>query len=120
MHRYYDSGRDKSIAYFSAIIALILAFMLLVFDIFVFFDLMDYLPGGNGTPRYIEYLVGVIVTLPIVWVLYRFFKKEDVLKIEMSDRERRIGFIWIIFYFVFTFVLIMYLAVTKITIYDFI
>lgn len=120
MYKYYDSGSTKSIAYFKAIIALIMVFMLLGFNIFAFFDLMNRLPGGKETSRYVEYLVGVIITLTVAFVIGRIFKKEEVLKITMNKRERRIGYIWIIFYYVFTFVLIMYLAVTRITVYNFI
>jgi hypothetical protein len=86
-----------------------------------FLDLANYIPGGGpDTPRYLRYLVGAIVTVPIVYVISRLFKKEDVLKIEMDKSSRRIGYVFIIFYFIFTFILLMYQAFNKITIYDFI
>ena len=121
MYRYYRSRKrtTDSFAYFEAIISLILAFMLGVFVLFEFFDLMNYLPNGSKhIPRFIEYLIGTFITLIIVYLISKLLKKEEVLKVEMDERQRRIGYRWIIFHIVFTFILIMYLAVTRITIYD--
>ena len=122
MYRYYRSRKNTtdSFAYFEALVALIVAFILSGFVLLIFFDLMTYFPGvSSETPRYIEYLVGVVVSLPIIYALTKLFKKKDMMEMEMDKPTRRIGYRLIIFYIVSTFILIMYLAVTRITIYDF-
>ena len=121
MYRYYRSRKNTtdSFAYFEAIISLIIAFIFIGFHLMWFLDLSNYVPLSNSdTPRYLKYLIGTIITIPIVYVLSRLFKKVDVLKIKMDRLSRRKGYFLIIFYFIFTFTLLMYQAFKKVTIYD--
>ena len=121
MFRYYRSRKSTtdSFAYFEAIISLILILYLNLLALAGFFDLLDFIPGFySDIPRYMEYLVGSILTLLVAFVINKLFKKEDVLKMEMDKRSRRIGYGLIIFYFLISIIFLGYFAVTKITIYD--
>ena len=100
-YKYYDKGSTKSIAYTSALIALIMVLFLNVFSILIFIGIeKKYLVFSDGVPIYIKYLIGFTLFILIFFILKRAFKKEDILKIEMDKPSMRNGYILIIAYII--------------------
>jgi hypothetical protein len=77
------------------------------------FDLVEYLPYGENF--FISSEIGVILFVMTVYVLAVIlinvsFKEEDVLKIQMGEREKRRGYIILMVYVVLLFASIIILA----------
>lgn len=90
-------------AYTNAVINLNLILILHLFFFTILFNLTEYLPFGKNffTSSPFGTILFVIAISSLVIILINiFFKEEDVLKIEMGEREKRRGYIMILVYVV--------------------
>lgn len=110
-YRYYDKGSTKSIAYFSALNALIIVLFLNLFSVLIFFDVVKRNPEYSiKTSMVIKYLNGYVIYIPIFLILKKIFRKEDILKIEMDKPSMKRGYFIIITYIILS-ILILILSI---------
>tara|TARA_B110000090_G_C13326281_1_gene425528 strand:- start:229 stop:657 length:429 start_codon:yes stop_codon:yes gene_type:complete len=109
---------DDSHGYFSAILTLFLAFILVLYNILAFCGVLDKLLEYRVDSGFAEYLVILVVTILVTWSLTVIFKKEKVLDIVMDKRQKRLGYIFIVLFFLFAFCLLIIQSFKKFTIYD--
>jgi hypothetical protein len=113
-YHYYDKGSTKPIAYFSALTALIMVLFLNVFAMLIYLDVINRNPDYSiRTPMSIKYLIGFILFIPIVFILKKIFKKEDILKIEMDKSTMRKGYFIIVSYIILSMVMLIYIIQNK-------
>ena len=106
-YRYYDKGSTKSIAYTSALIALMMVLFLNIFLIIIIAGVnIRHYVFSYAIPISVKYLIGFIIFIPIFFTLKHFFKKEDVLKIEMDTITMRKGYLIIIVYIITSMLLL--------------
>ncbi|MFT4996136.1 MAG: membrane-anchored protein YejM (alkaline phosphatase superfamily) [Bacteroidia bacterium] len=77
------------------------------------FDLVEYLPYGEKSilPSGFGTELSIMAVAVLVIILINiFFKEEDVLKIQMGEREKRRGYIILMVYVVLLFASIIILA----------
>lgn len=109
---------DDSDEYFSAILTLLFAFFIAVLNILAFCGILDQLLKYRVDSVFTEYLIVLVVIIPIIWLLTVIFKKEKVITIRMNKRQKRIGYICIILYFLSAYCLLIIQRFKKFTVYD--
>ncbi len=113
-YHYYDKGSTKSIAYFSALTALIMVIFLNSFAMIIYFDFAQRNPDySSRTPMSIKYLIGFIIFIPIFFILKKIFKKENILKIEMDKSTMRKGYFIIVSYIILSLFMLIYIIQNK-------
>jgi len=113
-YKYYDKGSTKSIAYTSALIALIMVLFLNIYSILIAFNVLQTNPNNSdSTPMYIKYLIGFGIFIPIFLFLKRYFKKEDVLRVEMDSNSIRKGYFIIVFYIILSILILIFIIQNK-------
>lgn len=101
LYRYYDKGSTKSIAYFSAMCFFIFVLYLNVQTISLLLGIEKVGDTSfSDKPKSFQYFVAALIFVPVMFILQKLFKKEDVLKIEMSKRSIKIGNIIILLYLI--------------------
>jgi hypothetical protein len=107
-YSYYDKGSTKSIAYQSSIIALIMTLFLNIFSVIISMGLAGkYLKNSVDLTIWHKYIIGFVIFIPIYWLLKTMFKKEDVLKIEMTESNKKKGYFIIIVYIIFSIMMLI-------------
>lgn len=82
-YKYYDKGSTKSIAYFSALIALMMIIFLNIFPILILFGKIKRNSKNTvGTSMALKYLIGFLIFIPTFLTLKNIFKKEDILEVK--------------------------------------
>jgi hypothetical protein len=119
MHYYYSEGHTKDILFSNAIVSFIGVLILCYFNIIIFFDLTFLIPfKDSDTPKYIQYLVILLVTLPATLILQKLFRKEDVMKLDMIKRERRVGYNYSLLFIFSLIELFVFVVFSRVTIDD--
>lgn len=81
-YRYYNRGSTKIIAYESALIAVSALVFLNVLAVLMFFDVditwVDKIEKNYG--KFVKLIVGILVILPLYFVLFSTIKKENITK----------------------------------------
>ncbi len=111
-YNYYGEGSSKSIAYFSALAALILTLFLNMFTILAFFGVVNR-NSNSETAKVVQYLVGFLIFIPAFYILKNIFKEEEVLKIKMEKSTIRKGYSLVICYLVLSVSLLMWVSLRK-------
>lgn len=98
-YKYYDKGSTKSIAYISALTALMMVLFLNIFSILILTGIGKvYFVFLEGTPISIKYLLVFVIFFPIFILIKKIFKMEDMLKVEMDKITMRKGYFIIVAY----------------------
>jgi membrane protein implicated in regulation of membrane protease activity len=121
MNKYYSDNYDDNSMIYRAYISFI--FIMMIFGINVLLLLgFGYLAEyrKSETPWYSQYVIIIIFTLFMIYLLKKVFKKEDVLKVNLTERQQSIGYRIILSVIFVLFGIFGFLAITKITIYNFI
>ncbi|GIV28668.1 MAG: hypothetical protein KatS3mg027_2482 [Bacteroidia bacterium] len=110
-YTYYNKGSTKSIAYFSALIALMMVLFLNIFSLLIHFDVI----GRNSiiAPMSIKYLIGFIIFMFLFPVMKSIFRERDMLKIKMSKFEMKVGYIVVVMYIILSVLLLIYTIQNK-------
>ena len=103
-------------AYSNAIINLNLILILHLFFFTILFNLTEYVPFGEKffiSSNFGTVLFVLAISSLIIILINIFFKEKDVLKIQMGEREKRRGYIFIIVYVVLLIASIIILPFIK-------
>ena len=116
-YRYYSKGGTKAIPYFSTICALVLLLSLHIFQFLVIFNGMSLVGLGSnaepGSARLIKYLKIALLTSPLFLLFSFLIKKSELQSMHYSETKIRRGYIYLVIYIVFSFSLLMFLALLK-------
>ena len=113
-YKYYDKGSTKDIAFEKSIASLILVLFLNIFSLLIIFNVLERHPdNSNGTLMSIKYLIGFAIFIPIFFILKIFFKKEDVLNIEMDKPTMRKGYFIIVTYIILSMLMLTFIIQNK-------
>jgi membrane-anchored protein YejM (alkaline phosphatase superfamily) len=103
-------------AYSNAIINLNLILILHLFFFTILFNLTEYVPFGEKffiSSNFGTVLFVLAISSLVLILLNIFFKEEDVLKIQMGEREKRRGYIILMVYVVLLIASIIILPFIK-------
>ena len=107
-YSYYNKGSAKNIAYQSSMIALIMTLFLNIFFVLIATGLAGkYFKNSIDFTTWQKYIVGFIIFIPIYWLLKTMFKKEDVLKIEMTESKMKKGYFIVVVYIIFSIMMLI-------------
>lgn len=107
-YSYYNKGSAKNIAYQSSMIALIMTLFLNIFFVLIATGLAGkYFKNSIDLNTWQKYIVGFIIFIPIYWLLKTIFKKEDVLKIEMTESKMKKGYFIVVVYIIFSIIMLI-------------
>lgn len=107
-YSYYNKGSAKNIAYQSSMIALIMTLFLNIFFVLIATGLAGkYFKNSIDLNTWQKYIVGFIIFIPIYWLLKTMFKKEDVLKIEMTESKMKKGYFIVVVYIIFSIIMLI-------------
>lgn len=93
MFEYYNRGSNKGVGHLRAIITLMIFFLLFVFSFMkvIDFDFNEIDPVVRDKGPLIEYLGGFIIGIPLLLLLIFLLPKKQVLKIRLTDWQRKYG-----------------------------
>jgi hypothetical protein len=111
MYECYSRTDRNPSAYSWAVHSLVGVLFMHMFVFCIMFDLVGYIPYGEKF--FIQLGFGIALFIMVVYVsvvilINICFKERDILSIEMDKSSRRIGYVLIVLYFIFTFILLMY------------
>lgn len=109
-YRYYNKGSTKIIAYESALIALTALIFLNVLAVLIFFNVdiswVDKIEKDYG--KFVKLIVGILIILPLYFVLFSIIKKENITKRKVDDlKEIKKWNIVLVSYIVFSVLLLI-------------
>jgi H+/Cl- antiporter ClcA len=113
LHRYYDKGSTKSVAYLKTLTVLIFSLFLNLYALLIItgVDRSEWLIDLYFFSRVQRYIIFFIITLVVYYSIHKCIDKQKVLNVEMSKKEMRIGYALIIFYLVASVALLTYVII---------
>ena len=116
-YRYYAKGPRASIPYFSSLCSMTLLGFMHLMQIFILLNKFDILPNISTNDKTTKRIVILFVMVLIYLLMTMLFKKRDIEplkdKYEYNRDKIFIGNVRLIVYFIFSFALIVVLAVWK-------
>ncbi len=93
IYRYHKRNFNKDIPYFSTLLSILILLVINCSSILVLLDMKHIINFGENASKRTEYIVGLILIIPLISILAMIFPASEIKKKEkeLSERKYKVG-----------------------------
>ncbi len=105
-YKYYSKGSTKSIAYFSALCAMVLLIYINVFEILILLNKVNILPFARSDSRIEKYAKMALLSLPVFLIIAFFIRPDELQKSYYQVEKVKKGGVYLICYILISMIIL--------------